>query len=72
MYENRETSTVTERGNKLSPASEGASRTAGMHVVEKSASHIWGFWNSGSGIRDQVILFPFDLGFRYQVMSLSE
>lgn len=27
---------MTERGDKLSPASEGESRTAGMHVVEES------------------------------------
>lgn len=36
MHENRETSAMTERGNKGSPASEGESRAAGMHVVEES------------------------------------
>ena len=36
MHENRETSAMTERGNKGSPASKGESRTAGMHVDEES------------------------------------
>lgn len=41
MHENRETSTMTERGNEGSPASEGESRATGAYVVEESAGHMW-------------------------------